>query len=185
MMLNSSQDRSEYFLELWLDVSPQKGALCEYELFELCKPTLPPQRGCLRMMPTQSKTLPREMSCEHMDIAASEAIPLDFQVKGAINYRLCFCITYKLRHYFNIKIEFSFHHLHWVLTNVIFIYLLLLCFCLTKEPCLGCSCHLWFDLTLSILFLLDFLHPCLFILITSILSPLVSYPLFIFSLFFT
>lgn len=73
------------------------------------------------------------MSCEHMDMAASEAKHLDFQVKGAINYRLCFCITYKLRHYFNINIEFSFHHLHWVLTNVIFMYLLLLCFCLYKR----------------------------------------------------
>ena len=58
----------------------------------------------------------------HVSTGMQMHLKLNSWVKGAINYRLCLC-----------QFELSFHHLHWVLNNIIFTCLLLLCFCLWKR----------------------------------------------------
>lgn len=139
-------------------MSLRKGVLCECELFELCKPMLPPQRDCLRWC--QQRAMQRKERC-HVSTGTQMHLKLNSWVKGAINYRLCLC-----------QFELSFHHLHWVLNNVIFTYLLLLCFCLWKRTLSRWPCHLRSDPSPSIYPVLSVSMHCLFILITPILSLL-------------
>lgn len=146
-------------LELWLEYH-QKRVLREYELFELCRPTSPPQRGCLRRMSTQSKAPPREMSCEHR---MQLHLDLSLWTSGYGSNKLQALLI-------PVWVE-SLSLILKARNDLIFIYLLGLSFCFQKRTLCRLSLTFMVWSTSIHLVFSQFLHR-LFILIASLLSLL-------------